>query len=68
MTDVIISHGSFQHIDIEQALAYPGTFVSFPGGRTLVIKEWEASAGADGFPMIKLTAHVLGEQIKEEQP
>ncbi len=64
----VIIQSSYKNISLEQALAFPGSSVPFHGGRTLLITQWEASASADGCPMIKLTAHVFGEEIKKEQP
>ncbi len=58
----------FEEISLEDALAFPGSFVPFSNNRTLLIKEWTATADSTGLREIKLTAYVLGKQIKGPQP
>ncbi len=58
----------FDAIDLEDALAFPGSFVPFPNNRTLLIKEWTATADGTGLMEIKLSAYVFGKQTKGPQP
>ena len=58
----------FENISLEDALAFPGSYVPFPNNRTLLIKEWTATADGTGLMEIKLSAYVFGKQTKGPQP